>query len=189
MFTDNYIAYREMMFRNVKKTFVNCEGLSASNCEAQYSWTGDIGSVMTTAYCKEIPGQTNTTSKPSNKTSYPGVYFGSGSTPATKSDHKLESPITSGLSITNPGGASVDENNGRYTYILPFVVKNTSENEINIWEIGVFGEATYYKSSGSYYIQNVLFERTVLTEPITIAPGEAKLVTYYLAFNQILNVE
>jgi hypothetical protein len=190
MFTNNYLTYREMMFfGSTNKTFVNCEGISQTSCSAEYSWWGDIGNVMTTAYCKEIVGQTSSSSKPTKKAAYSGVYFGTGSTPATKNDYKLESPITSGLSITNPGGTSVDESNGRYTYVVPFLVKNTSEVEVNIWEIGVFGETIYYKSSGAYNVQNVLFERTVLSEPITIAPGEVKVVTYRLTINQTLNVE
>ena len=119
----------------------------------------------------------------------PGVYFGTGSTPANKSDYTLETPITSGLTITK-GTPFLSQNNGIYTYQAAHALANNTEAEINIYEIGLFLPIDSGNGSTSALMwHNVLMERTVLIEPITIAPGEAKLVTYKITFNQTQNVE
>lgn len=135
---------------------------------------------MDTARCRTQP----TSYASSILNSYPGVYFGTGSTPANKADYKLENLLTSGLSITDGTRQYIDEGNGVHSYYVTFAVKNTTEAEINIYEIGLFSPIP---ASSKYYC--TLMERTVLTEPITIAPGATKLVTYKITFNQTLNVE
>lgn len=75
-----------------------------------------------------------------------------------------------------------EETSGRYSISGLYTVRSTSEEEINIYEIGCFALV----KSGSYY--PVLIERTVLSDPITIAPGEVKLVTYKVTFNTDLNL-
>lgn len=190
MFTNNYIKYRELMFfgQSENRTFVDCDG-GTTACSAQHSWYGDIGRAIRKAYCDvQVATKTHTTANTSARLN-PGVRFGTGSTPANKDDYKLESPITSGLAITNPtidttSGVTqipMEVSDGKYTYVVPFMVQNTTESEINIWEIGLFGEVG---TSTSYRVSHVLFERTVLSEPITIAPGETKTVTYKLTLNQ-----
>lgn len=118
-----------------------------------------------------------------------GVRFGSGSTPATKSDYCLASPITAGLSFTN--GSLIWDTSvpGKYVAKVSHIVTNTSGAEINIYEIGLFGTCHANTTASSPVYFRALFERTVLTEPITIAPGESKMVTYKITFNQTLNVE
>lgn len=121
-----------------------------------------------------------------------GIFFGSGSTPATKSDYCLESLISSGLTITKSTLASTTDGKGKYAYSMDFIVKNTTESEVNIYEMGA---VTMLPGSSNNSLNTavpcypILLERTVLTEPITIAPGESKLVTYKVTFNQTLNVE
>ena len=118
-----------------------------------------------------------------------GLRFGSGSTPATKEDYCLASPITSGLAFSK-GSLLWDKNTpGKYIAKASHVLTNTSEVEINIYEVGLFCTCYASTSLSSPVTYSALFERTVLPEPITIAPGEAKLVTYKLTFNQTLNVE
>ena len=154
---------------------------SSFSCNLSYLKNGFIKS-MDTARCREIAtGETSG--------SYPGVYFGTGSTPANKANYTLESPITSGLSISNGTRLYVDEGNGIHSYHVTFAVKNTTESEINIYEIGLFSKIELNDSSTSAKHCLALMERTVLTEPITIAPGATKLVTYKITFNQTLNVE
>jgi hypothetical protein len=191
MFTNNYLKFRKSLFVNDYEYFVNCEGTSVVGY-ASYSYFSDFGVLLNKAYCKEATANVKLSSRPGSIGSNGGVYFGAGSTPVTKNDYKLDSPITSGLSITNP---NIDGNSdlwsvsdGKYVYTVTYTVKNTSDSEINIWEIGVFGEVTE-QTITSYPAHTVLFERTVFSEPVTIAPGQIKVITYKLTFNQTLNVE
>lgn len=193
MFTDNYIKFQKARFTadsyNSYASLKRADGTSVS-AYATFWPMGDIGYWMTRAKCNAVNA---TWSGAIIKDINQGVYFGTGSTPATKADYKLESPITSGLTITNPSALVWDDDgNGKYSACADFVVRNTSGAEINIYEIGVF-TPTCANRNGSMTTTDtldlVLMERTVLAEPITIAPGEAKLVTYKITFNQTLNVE
>lgn len=194
MFTNNYIKLQNLMFYADRNAFVACDGgtVNAYEYHAPHHF-GNIGKYMKYGRCRNLEasfaGSTNLFSN-----NNPGVYFGTGSTPAHKSDYKLENPITSGLAITNSNSVEVNSGDGNYTISTDYIVRNTTDSEINIYEIGAFGPICTYSG---YYSANsmgntwsmVLMERTVLTEPITIAPGESKLVTYRLTFNQILNME
>lgn len=194
MFTDNYINFRNALFsaKNYNNTFkVKDAAGTTVNATVSFGWIYDIGSWMTLAQCKAI-NATHGSTVITNK-HYQGVYFGSGSTPATKADYQLENPITSGLSITNPSDLVwQNDSDGKYAAIADFLVRNTTEAEVNIYEIGVFVPVTTSSGSAANLqipVNYVLMERTVLSEPVTIAPGEAKLVTYKITFNQTLNVE
>lgn len=101
-----------------------------------------------------------------------GVYFGSGSTPATQDDYRLESPIESGLTFTNGTIRKNTQADGSTIYRNSYIVVNSSDADIVIAEIGILGVV-----HTDYYFP-VLFERTVLASPVTISPGESKLVTY-----------
>lgn len=196
MFTNNYIAFRKAAFTagysySTTVWMKNAVGSSVEACVAHFAFA-DIGYWMTKALCATNAGIASSTTLTSQN--FSGLYFGTGSTPATKADYKLESPITSGLTITNPSALVWDnDGNGKYTACADFIVRNTTESEINIYEIGVFvpttpkGTAAVSSTQGT--VNYVLMERTVLDEPITITPGESKLVTYKITFNQTLNVE
>ena len=199
MFTNNYIKLQKARFLadNYQDytTFTNIAG-SSINGYIAYSFLSDLGYWMTQANCKAIVA-TETNTFAVGNIGYAGLYFGGGSTPASKSDYKLESPITSGLTITEPSSiAWADDGNGKYEAIASFNVRNTTDADINIYEIGLFTpvnnsavSSTSKIHATSQTIYYVLMERTVLTEPITIPAGQAKVVTYKIAFNQTLNVE
>lgn len=114
-----------------------------------------------------------------------GIHFGTGSTPATLADYKLEAPITSGLSKVHTAISIAKEADGRYSVCGQYTVKNVSDQPMNIYEIGCVSAVPWGSSDTSY----VLMERTVLNEPITIGRDETKLITYKLTFNHALNVE
>lgn len=187
MFTNNYINFRKGAFLATGSSssemykIINSGGTEKS-VFSSYGVQCDLGGWMSNGRCRALVTDKAT----SRSSAYPGVYFGTGSTPANKSDYKLESLIESGLQITSPSSAVwTDEGNGKYSIAADFVVRNTTESEINIYEIGIFTPV----SNGTSEFYQVLMERTVLAEPITIAPGEPKLVTYKITFNQTLNVE
>ena len=190
MFTSNCVKLQKMLFYNCTNTsFRNCLGtqFTAYAYHAPFYY-GNIGHSMKYARCKPIVEKFSDTYSPIDA-GYTGVYFGSGSTQPTKADYKLESPIESGLTITNPASLIFnDAGNGKYTLTADFIVRNTTETEIKINEVGVFCPVCSYSgywaagSSADWHV--VLMERTVLSETISIAAGEAKFVTYRLEFNQ-----
>lgn len=193
MFTNNYITYRKQAFQGLyDSTYKTPDGTSRKMYHPTIR-DGDIGQWLPKARCLEVCTTSKTGSYP-DSIIYPGVYFGSGSTPATKNDHTLASPITSGLAITNPAALVFrDVGNGKYEVFADYIVRNTSGAEINIYEIGVFSpvnassNGNYGSSSNVWWL--ALMERTALAAPITILPGESKLVTHRLTFNQTMNVE
>lgn len=106
--------------------------------------------------------------------SYGYVYFGTGTTPATLDDYKLESIITSGISISEQSETSSLADNvitKKATYIL----KNNSSSDITIGEIGIYKYINYGSSSNASFF---LLERTVLDEPITIPADGTGTVNY-----------
>lgn len=117
-----------------------------------------------------------------------GVLFGTDPTPATLNDYKMGARITSGISVANPSKfiRTEDTDKGTVTYSATYSVTNTSEAEINIYEIGVFCPATNGSNSTTF---GLMMEHTVLTEPIKITPGEIKAITYKLTFRNALIFE
>lgn len=196
MLTNNYYEYKKLMFcgagaysgihpekiyfTDVAGNYVG--GNNSPNIYAQYSYHGDLGWWLAKARCATFTTGTSTTDNPLNC----GVYFGTGATPATLADYKLESPIESGLTITNPSYYSFnDDGAGKWTFSASYVLTNTTEAEMNIYEIGIV--TPIGQKSSLFY--PVLMEHTVLAEPITIPAGGAKLVTLTLTQNNVLNVE
>ena len=189
MFTNNYIAYREMMCMGA--TAVNFVDVTGATVSGGWHYAGcfDIGNVAKYGRCRAVQSEAAGTSA-YNLTSNinPGVYFGSGATPAQKGDYKLEAPIESGLSIVSPTAVGVSSAGGKHSLTSPIIVRNTSESEVIIREVGLYSSVVKVSLGGSPSNSTkwptVLFERTVLAEPITLAPGEAKVVTYEVVFNQ-----
>lgn len=195
MLTNNYYAYKKLEFSGGTSyngshpenlTFKTVDGSSIgfnnpSLCTT-YGTYGALGYWLNKAKCAALPTQSTYTSYGNG-----GVYFGTGTTPATLADYTLEKPITSGLSITNPSKYSFNDNGeGKWTYSASYVLTNTSGAEINIYEIGII---TMAGTTGNSTYAPLLMERTVLTEPITIPAGGAKLVTVTVTQNNVLNVE
>lgn len=172
MFTQNYIEYRRQHFSGIgSANFTVASGeISTRTISSIY---GDIGYCMRYPRCRAIVGSNN----------YCGVYFGSGTTPPQRSDYTLEAPIESGLSFTYSGGVAFsDDGGGKWSVLTNYIVTNTSDTDISISEIGVitiFGANNAQTTSAP-----ILFERTVLSTPVTIAPGASKLITYKVTFDQ-----
>lgn len=187
MWTNNFINWTKVIFGEGAQNFVCIDGTTSPLVQPylmDMSFT--LANFMKTAKC----GTINTTI--TNSYSDSGVYFGTGSTPATKNDYKLESMVTSGLSITNPDNITMSvDSDGRYIASATYLLTNTSGAAINIYEVGLFGRVVgkFSTSSGSVYYRPCLLERQVLSAPITIPAGGMKMVTYKITFNQTLNVE
>ena len=108
--------------------------------------------------------------------SYPqGICVGSGTTPPTYEDYKLESMITSGISGTVK--TTLDDNNDT---VWTLTITNSSSADITIGEVGYFNVGFYGAGNSTDYF---MYERTVLDTPITIAAGGFGQVTYTIRFN------
>lgn len=108
------------------------------------------------------------------------LVVGSGTTPVTASDYKIESEITS-LSFV---ACTYEYDTESGTVTRRKTMTNTSSETITISEIGLVGfvgvasNATTTSASESPY----LGYREVLESPITVAPGETFTVTVTLQF-------
>ena len=162
MITKNWYSYfssvnANMVISNAAKTtdgtIVNC-GYSLSNA------TTSLDSLML-HYTSVI-----------YKITTSGIVLGSGTTPPTINDFRLESQITSGLHCSV---ASVYHSEGYVTRNI--TATNISDHEITIAEIGYqcqiyTGENT---SSGSKF---VLMDRSLLQTPVTIPVGGVGVISY-----------
>lgn len=168
MLTRNYIKYRRMMFTNSNQSFVSYDG-STITAKISSSYNNDLGtSAAANIYTSEGSAS--------------GTYFGTGRTPATLDDYKLESFIPKdgdGLTFKHAGYALYEESAGHYVFDIRTEITNTTAENKTIGEMGLFR----YVSDGndSTYC---MMDRTVPPEPIVIAPGETRLVTYRINFNQ-----
>lgn len=171
MFTDNYIAFRRMAFFGGSTTYYVTDYTGATkSVNWTYSGNSDFGNAMHVGR-----SFSNLASK------YNGVYFGSGITAPKRSDYCLESPIETGLALTSGSIVIGYNGDGIGEASATFSANNTSDADITISEIGYFGKLANGTASSNECL--VLYERTVLDEPITIAPGVTKLITYKITFN------
>lgn len=110
-----------------------------------------------------------------------GWSFGTGSTAPTEDDYQLENTITSGLTCSNSYIRDVDSNGNPYV-TFAMTVTNTSNAAITISEIGykqqLYCAATEKGNPNTYQV--FLFDRTVLTNPVTIAAGDYAVIEYTL---------
>lgn len=173
MFTDNYKVFKQMQFFNTSGKMIDVNNTSRT-VSLQYCYTNDLGNGIKIANCRALDS------------TYIGVYFGSGTTPPQASDYRLEAPITTGLAITNGSNVfTVDKGNGTYEVSGSYIVRNTTDADITIAEIGYV--APMSNSSSAAYC--MLLERQVLAVPVTVPAGEAKLITYKITFNQTFHVD
>lgn len=189
MFTNNFIELQKAAFMGTTAALKRVSGsdvtlrLSVSTFALNLA---GLGRWLNVGRCSTVTNSVSFSSNSfGNDKGVGGVWFGTSPTPATKEDYSLGSAITSGLTVTSPSSVTQkDEGGGKYTFLSDFIVRNDTEADINIYEIGLFtvpveGPAAY----------SILVERTVLTEPIVIPAGESKLVTYAIRFNQTLSVD
>jgi hypothetical protein len=165
------------MFRggNISRTIISTGGTSrtvraTSGC---YLDLGYYMSVIPTSH-----KESDSISNGSYSTKNCGVVFGSGTTAPTIDDIDLEHRITSGLSILSGGLSLGKVADGQYCAWASYTVTNTSEEEITISEIGILTNFVVSNSENAA----ILMERTVLDEPIVIAPGDQKIITYAINF-------
>ena len=107
------------------------------------------------------------------------LVVGSGTTPATMEDYKLENPITSGLA-TYSVSRNVTFAKEYSEAVWTLTLSNTSSAPITVSEIGY---VTAFTSGSASTTQYALTDRTVLDTPITIPAGESRTLTYSIRLN------
>ena len=103
-----------------------------------------------------------------------GVIFGDGNTSPTENDYFLSGNPINTLSVT-PAVTTSTENDKIIVKGI-FTITNTSDSEVTIREVGVFG-SVYNGNS----IIAILTDRTVLDTPLTIPAGGIGQVVYKVA--------
>ena len=115
-----------------------------------------------------------------------GIVLGTGTTPPTIDDYKMESYIPEGVlhyaraTISTPSNTTGEwANSGAFS--LTQTVANNTENPVTVTEIGVYNGT----STSSTYISMLLTHDVI--SPVTIQPNETK--TFVIAWNlsDILN--
>lgn len=114
------------------------------------------------------------------------MLVGTGTTPPTKNDYKLESqlPLTSGVDSTR-----MDASSFLLTCTREFI--NNTESPVTINELGIYDVCcgrTSNSASGS--VSNIfLIGREVLSEPVIIDVGRSYTFSYFIDMSGILGVE
>lgn len=99
---------------------------------------------------------------------YTNFILGSGTTPVKGSDYQVEQEIVDGLALEGVT-VSIDDDTKTVTYRK--TVRNTSDQEITVREVGLTGGV--FVANGSSGSRQVLIYREVLEAPVTIAPGDS----------------
>ena len=107
---------------------------------------------------------------------YQGIAFGSGTTPPTINDIKLENFINSGLSY---GAANIDSTSVQGVITYSQVVTNTSTEDITINEVALFT-----KNGNQVDYATVIFTRSVI-EPLILKPNDTKVVVLKIDFRTL----
>lgn len=175
MFTQNYINLKKLQFfytgysSSTYEYFTDSTGKSApgynsilAGCDIG-GWTSNVIRTATPNVC--------------------GTSFGTGTTPPTLNDYKMESAITSGFTVMSSAFIQSQED-GKYIHERVYSIRNDTENDMTISEIGLFSRVANGSSPNSAGFNYVLMYRTVLDNPVTIPPGVAKVVTLKMTFNQ-----
>jgi hypothetical protein len=171
MLTKNF--YNWAMATLTNKTIVNgYVGIDGTtyNADRTSSVPKDLWEGMRTIYTSAL--------KPGTGNGASAAQIGTGVTPATADDYRLESIITSGISVATPSAVTVTKENDFVAVYATYTVTNTGTTSLAVSEIGLFSTG---RQGNEALI--VLMDRTVLESPIVINPGEAKPITYTIRFN------
>ena len=108
------------------------------------------------------------------------LFVGTGDTPVTANDYKLDTPIS--LPVAS---ASCKHNTDNTTVVMRTFV-NETEDDIEIKEIGLYVfQTNRYTSSDTRTFLPVLIGRKVLENPVIIGTGSSYAFTYTINMNNI----
>jgi hypothetical protein len=110
-----------------------------------------------------------------------GIYIGTGTTPATEDDYKLEAPLTK-ASLTHSGvipEAILDDQNNIIGVRRIVTYMNNTMSAISVSEMGTYMRA-YYGTGG--FPADFLIERTVLSTPVVLEPWQLIRVAFDMLY-------
>ena len=158
MLTKNFYSYMRAVLQNVSADFALTSGgtqlITISGTRAPFA-VMNIWAIQYNTY---------------------GVSFGTGTTPATMSDYRLENMLgETQINVSVQSAVSYSRADTYDEYSATFGITNKTAEAITISEVGL----TTMPNS-SYY---ALVDHTVLETPITIPAGQSKQITYTIRFN------
>lgn len=125
----------------------------------------------------------NTSTSVTTNANANGISVGTGNAAATEDDYQLARPLTSGISLSlSEKLFGVDSPGFPYVQYKVTVTNNGSES-VTVKEIGYkqsCGMTKYPGSSAAGTTKVFLLDRTVLDVPVTVAAGDAGIITYKL---------
>lgn len=101
---------------------------------------------------------------------YNGIYLGSGESPVTRGDYKID--LVKVGKVTSAVSFGLDDDGKPYT-LFSIAYSNNSSQNVKISEIGYFLTVSTVDNIGS-----VLIDRTLLDSPVVVAPGESCGIKY-----------
>lgn len=113
---------------------------------------------------------------------YGGISVGRGNRPATEDDYRLEDKITTGLTAESPTKTSGVDSDGNPYLEYQFLLSNTTGADIVIKEVG-YGQSVYCGNTAgatSISTYSILFDRTVLENPLTVPANGTAVLKYTL---------
>ena len=114
----------------------------------------------------------------------PGVHFGTGTNTPTENDYYLQTPITSGLGAAITLTEMKINSQGKpYVRTVFSVTNGSSSASLTITEICVVTGSAYCCTSStatSYSANNVMFDRTLLDDPLVLAPLQTGTLEYII---------
>lgn len=149
-------------------------GLKTPDGALGASYCPSSGSNLSNSIINSIRGLNGASTSYSHRS----LVVGSGSTPASVDDYRLESMITTSVSAS--GFSKSIDNDGNFVVVA--TVKNGGSSSITINEVGI--PSTCYNGSSNSVV--CLVERTVLDEPITLGAGESCFLTYKVNFAPVV---
>lgn len=114
-----------------------------------------------------------------------GIFIGKGSGTPSANDYDLfDRIVDSGLSSST---ASLDYRwvNNKYVYTLSWIITNSSQNNVTITEIGQSYqiESRSTPDATSHSSGYALIEHDMLTDPLTLTPGETGVIEWKREFD------
>ena len=152
MLTNNFAGLVSLNCRSTASNYDVCKTTEGKSASASYSWFKQLFSALLPL--KNVPSSSAT-----------GVYLvlGTGTTPATAADIKLENVTEDYESTTQTKDAPLKFSSSIMT--ITRVIRNTGNSPLTISEVGL------YASYASAFTGAMMLAREVI-EPVTLQPGE-----------------
>lgn len=160
-------------------------GFSVTSSDASsFIFTGSTGVDITASYDTNIDGVVNSTNQhipeitssvPSSSTSYYKkwcLYIGTGTTAPAEDDITLEAPV----SFTCPVAPQISRGTNYTTLLITYTFNNDTAETKTITEIGLCARLNYATSGDGS--PAILFNRRLLDNPVTMAPGDSAAFTF-----------